>query len=386
MKLSSAHKAQLAKIGRVTLAGAMVVGSVAGTAPVSSVSAGALTSISVALSDSRPNTTATHTVSFKLPSGSTTAINQVDVKWCNTAGTFEDACTAPAGFNLITTSASAAGFKANSGATTGTFSVSGNVASFVVTTPAAEDPTMAHTLVFPGLTNGSSTGTKYLRVRTYSDLGSAALDTGGATYAIINPVTVSGQVLENLTFTVAPENGLVACGTGATVTAPSADATAIPFGVLTAGTSKVACQHITTATNAAAGYSVSLRHVNGGTAPQGGMCRQTAANCGTSGASTNTITATDVIADNGLTGTPAAWSEGTTKGQGVNVNGTNAQGFNAGGTDYKSLMGALGLTIAAHTAPTNGDTQNVVFRVDIPAAQTAGVYQNQVEYNVTPTY
>jgi hypothetical protein len=384
MQLSTAYKQRLAKVGRIATAGALLASTI--PAAVATPANAQLTSFSVTVSNTTPSATSTHTITFTPPGTTLTAINQVDWKWCTDAGTYTDTCTAPNGFNFSTTSATAAGFAGNAGATTGTFTApTANTGRFVVTTPAAETA-IAHTLVLPSVTNGSATGTRYLRLRTFSDTGSTTIDNGTGTYVVVNPVTVSGTVLETLTFTVsAVTSG--ACGTGgATVTATGATATTIPFGNFIPNTPRVGCHTINTATNASLGYTAKVFEVNAGASPSGGMCRQTASNCQTAGA-TGSTAAADVILDaGGLSSTAAAWVDGTTRGLGVNANGAQASGYNSTATDYKSLFGASGVVLSTNATSTAGVDTYVIYRADIAANQIAGVYQNQLFYVTTPIY
>ena len=383
MKLSSAHKAQLAKVTRVTLASAMVVGSVSSAfvAPAHA----QLTDITVALSTSRPSTTATHTITFQPASGTLTAIGKIDIKWCQEAGSFTDTCTLPTGANIDTTSATVTGFAGSAGSTTGTWSTSSPTATFTITTPATETD-IDHIITLPTMANGSAGGTKYVRIRTYQSDLTTVIDNGGATYAIVDSVTVSGTVLESMTFTVAAVTG-GACGTGgATVTATTATSTTIPFGNLQAGTPRVGCHTVNTATNASLGFTTTVEEVLGGTSPAGAMCRQTATNCTADGAQAGVGTSDAILDHASLTSTAADWQEGTTTGFGVNANGGHATGFNGNATDYKSLFGSAGVTLASLGTPTVGANTFVVYNVDIPSNQTAGVYQNRLFYVSTPKF
>jgi hypothetical protein len=386
MQLSSAYKHHLAKAARLATAGAMLVTSLG--AAVISPALAQTTSNSTTITSSQPGLTNNqYVVSFNPAAATITAIKDVTLKFCVEPGTYTDTCTAPAGMGFTTTSASAAGFGTSGGATTGTFSAAANVVTFVVTTPGANEvASNAHVLTFPGFTNPTSAGTYYTRVRTWSnDPPTTVIDAGTSAFAIVSPVTVSGTVLENLTFTVAAVTS-GACGAGGdTVTATAATATTVPFGNLNSGTPKIGCHNVKTATNASSGYSTYVHEVNAtGAAPAGAMCRQTATNCTTSGAQ-SAVSANDYIADAGLNGTAAAWTAGTTFGLGVGSVGAEAEPSFTAAT-YKTLLVIAGVKVATKASSTAGVNTAVAYKIDIPANQTAGVYQNQLEYISTPIY
>lgn len=394
MQLSSAYKERLAKAARLAGAGALVVSSF-GTAFAPVVSAARITSNSIQLSDTRPSATTQYKVTFR-PTG-TTGIKQINLKFCEEAGNYGDTCTDPtASHSAAYTAASAtvAGFTDGTGPNNtvdGSSSASGNVISIVLTTVGATESAVTdHVITLPGQTNATVAQTYYVRMITYSDTGSTSIDAGETAFALVQPVTVSGTVLESLTFQVLAVTAGT-CGTGAaTVTATTATATAIPFGNYVSGTPRVGCHTVSTATNATAGYSTVVQTVNPGSAPQGAMCRQTASNCSSIGGS-NTVASGDYIADAGLTSTAASWTNGTTFGLGVNANSgrqpTGGGGF-SGATVYKQVVGANGVQVATFTGPdtTGASLTYVVYRSDVPSNQTAGVYQNQLEYIDTPIF
>jgi len=385
MHLSTAHKKRLLQAARLATAGAMVASSL-GAAVTQSAFAAQLVSNKTLVSDSRPSqSNVTYTQTF-FPSVTTTAIAYVAVEYCTTADTFTAACTAPTGMDNAITGASAAGFGGSAGASAGTFTRdSANQFHFVPTTPATET-NISHSLVLTTVTNSSVAGTYYVRLRTYSDAGTTPLDDGTSAFAIVSAVQVSGRVLESMTFTVTLVNNATACaGAGGDTSTAASTATTVPFGNFASGTPRVVCQKVKTATNALSGYNTTIRETNGGASPIGGMCRQTATNCGADGG-TSGVSATDVIVDATLNSTPASWTNGTTFGLGVNANGTEADSAYGGATNYRSLFGATPIAVANKTGPTTGTDTYVVFKADVNSAQTAGVYQTSVEYVSTPTF
>src|SRR5690606_29534823 len=116
---------------------------------------------------------------------------------------------------------------------------------------------------------------------TFSDAATTPIDDGTGVFAIVDQVTVSGRVLEQMTFTVSGVAGGVACGTGETASANlTTTANTVPFGNYASGTPRIGCQTVSTSTNAQGGYTTTLRQWTGlGVAsPVGAMCRQTATN------------------------------------------------------------------------------------------------------------
>jgi hypothetical protein len=392
MQLSTAYKQRLAKAARMATAGAMVVSSV-GTVLAPSAFATPLNENRTLISDSRiSGASPKYTIEFKTPSSSTTTIARVNIEFCTTSYTFGPTCTAPAGMN-ITASQSTGVTATNFGGGTSVGSFAGDSANtmHVTFTGGGTETNVLHSLEYTGLiTNPTSVGTYYTRVRTFSDSsGTLPLDDGTSAFATVSRVTVSGRVLENMAFTVATVNNASTCSatSGDTATATS-QVTAVPFGNFLSGTPRVVCQKVKTVTNAVNGYSTTIIEVNAGAGNIGAMCRQTASNCDTNGATTG-ISAADAIVDAGagvLDATPRAWVPATTVGLGINANGAEADSAFVNGTNYRSVSGTTPIVLAGTSVPTNGTDTYVVFKADVPGVQTAGVYQNAVEYVTTPKF
>ncbi len=395
MKLSTVHKQRLAKLGRVTLAGAMVVSSLS-VSVVAPAQAAQLAQNSTTISDSGTSAVTTYVISFQPPSSSlTTLIDQVDVKFCAEAGNWADTCNAPAGFNLD------AGLSTGNTSISSTFGAGGGTAGTLntVTRDSASsmhititagtgtaETAVAHTITMTNVvTNPSGAATYYTRVKTSTDVP-ADIDVGESAFAILSPVTVSGRVLETLTFNVGLVGSGSACGTYENSTVASTTAT-VPFGNFVSGTPRVGCQTIATGTNADGGYATTIKEVNGGVAPVGGMCRQTALNCNASGGQTG-VASTDVIGDTVLNATPAAWTNNTTFGLGFGVSGADKDSAFTVDDTYRSLFGVNPINVSSDPNPTTtGDsTVYVVFKADVTATQTAGNYQNAIEYITTPLF
>ena len=211
-------------------------------------------------------------------------------------------------------------------------------------------------------------------------------DTGTAVVAIIDDVTVSASVGTSLTFTVAG----IASGTGSVVngeadsggtTDIATTATAIPWGTLTAGTTKLAAQTLSVTTNASNGYAVTLV-----------MDQRLTSSAG------DTIN----FFDDGTPATdPANWSAPATTLGSVDTYGhmgftsddaniAAADLFNAGEWAGDALAGDH--IVLHHSGPSDGSTQSsglshVGFRIQTSALQEAGSdYTAQLTYVATPIF
>lgn len=91
----------------------------------------------------------------------------------------------------------------------------------------------------------------------------------------------------------------------------------------------------------------------------------------------------------GTIGTPVAWNEGTTKGLGFTLYGTNATAISGGwgsGSNYAALPSSA-TTMYTRTGYTGGqqDILNMRLRLDIVNGQAAGIYTNVVTVTGTMT-
>ena len=217
-------------------------------------------------------------------------------------------------------------------------------------------------------------------------IGGGFGDTGTAVVAIIDDVTVSASVGTSLTFTVAG----IASGTGSVVngetdsggtTDIATTATAIDWGTLTAGTTKLAAQTLSVTTNASNGYAVTLV-----------MDQRLTSSAG------DTIN----FFDDGTPATdPANWSAPATTLGSVDTYGhmgftsddaniAAADLFNAGEWAGDALAGDH--IVLHHSGPSDGSTQSsglshVGFRIQTSALQEAGTdYTAQLTYVATPIF
>jgi len=120
-----------------------------------------------------------------------------------------------------------------------------------------------YSFALAGITNSSNTGTYYGHVSTYTnaDCSTGATDSGVISFAIFQGVTVSVSVAETLTSSI---NGLApaACPNYDNAGAPNevtTTASTVPFGNANADTFYDGCQDVRVATNAGAGYAMTIQ-------------------------------------------------------------------------------------------------------------------------------
>ena len=347
--------------------------------------AAALTSISDTISDSDLSVVANHTIAFTTPTG-VAAGGIITVTFAagfnmNTVA-FEDMDLTDDGTD-VTLAAAASG--ASWGAA---------LASQVITLTNGSGAVGAGSLMVLDIgLNATHSGTGDTQIINPNAAASVNItiaggfgDTGTAVVAIIDDVTVSASVGTSLTFTVAG----IASGTGSVVngeadsggtTDIATTATAIPWGTLTAGTTKLAAQTLSVATNASNGYAVTMV-----------MDQRLTSSAG------DTIN----FFDDGTPATdPADWSAPATTLGSVDTYGhmgftsddaniAAADLFNAGEWAGDALAGDH--IVLHHSGPSDGSTQSsglshVGFRVQTSALQEAGSdYTAQLTYIATPIF
>lgn len=189
------------RAGRIFAALGVLTASVLSAVVPAIVSADTITTRSIELSSSTKSASATYNVTFTTIAAST---GVVEIDFCDTAA-IDTACTAP---DINTASvARAAGV-----AGTATSTNSGKGVKFVPTAPAAAG---SFNVELSGITNPTTAQTMYARIVTYaddaaytnvsngytdpSDVGTY-LDDGSVALSITDGFSVSGSVLESLTF------------------------------------------------------------------------------------------------------------------------------------------------------------------------------------------
>jgi len=216
--------------------------------------AGTFTNAKLTISDSRAGQTAV-TYDFAFTTTVTTAIKQVDITFCTTpTGT----CTAPTGLDVGATPVLDSDNIAGTGRTT-TNPTGDNTIRVVIGTPATQS-TQAVTMSVTGVTNSTTVNSSYFaRIRSFSDTGTTEIDNQNVAVAVLdtNSLSVTAEVGSTFTFAVAAATtGTV---NGAAIDVTDTTNSTIPFGVLSAGASKIAAHDASVYTNSNNGYTITVR-------------------------------------------------------------------------------------------------------------------------------
>ncbi len=213
---------------------------------------------------------------------------------------------------------------------------------------------------------------------SYEFLVTAGADTGRTRVAILDNVDVTAIVNTSFTFVV---TGLAtSTSVNGTTTTGSTTATAIPFGVLTAGVPKVMAQNLAVTTNARNGFVVTVEQDQN-------LLSSTGADI-------------DGFIDGGYTNSPAFWLAPTNNIGNENTWGhwgltseddINSSEFTTGGTRFVAAS-TTPRQIFSHTGPADGITANigttdVGYAIQITPLQEAGDdYSTILTYIATPTF
>ena len=342
--------------------------------------------ISNTLSDSDVSSLSNHTIQFTIPTSSPGVI---------AGGTI--VVTFPAGFNLATSGVAFGDvdFAINGAEQTlaGTASpgvwgaaVSGSNLTLTSNNGVVTAGQVVRIKVGTNAVTGT-TGTNRVTnpgsVNSYEFLVTAgAADSGRTRVAILDNVDVTAIVNTSFVFTV---SGLATSTVvnGVTTTG-STTATAIPFGVLTAGAAKSMGQRLNVTTNARNGFVVTVEQDQN-------LLSSTGADI-------------DGFRDGAYTNTPEAWgaaplnqigNENTWGHWGLTTSDTNLDAQLGGGTFVGSRFVAASTTprnIFAHTGPSDGVTDDigsttVGYQIQITPLQEAGDdYSTVLTYIATPTF
>ncbi len=339
--------------------------------------AGTLTNAKVLINNSQASATNV-SYNFRFTTPATTAIGKVVIQFCTTAS---GTCTTPTG--MTTTGAARANDNIAGTGRTDTFTTNGTL-SVDITTAAAQS-TQNVVMDFTGITNPSTTNTSHFaRITTYQSDDSTVLDTATVAFATLdtNSIAVSATVDPTLTFTVTgvTGDGSATVNSAVITNGLATTATTIPFGTLTAGTSKIAAHDVTITTNAFNGYTVTASH--SATSQSGNPPL-------ISGTSNNIDSFT------GTNSSPATWS--SPSGTSANVN----TGFFGYTTEDTSLCTGTanrfssnkwagttttGEEIICSTTGVSSQTTRVGWQIEVNNLQPAGSYTGTVILIATPTY
>ncbi len=347
---------------------------------VNNANAGTFTNAKVLINNSQSGATSV-SYNFRFTAAATTAIKQINIKFCTTPGAYADACTTPTG--IVTTGAALSADNITGTGRTNTFTGNG-ILQTVVTSASTQSPT-AITYDITGITNPTADNTtSYARVITYSDTGTTEIDSTSVAFAVLDSdsIAVSATVDPNFTFTVAgvSTGGNFNGGTGNINVTTTA--TAIPFGGLVAGTPKIAAHDVTISTNASNGYTVTASHsatTQSGNPPL------------VSGSTDNIDSFT------GTNATPTTWSApgGTTANTNTGFFGYSTEDatlctgtaarFTTGGAKWAGSS-SLGEEVICNTTGVTSQTTRLGWEAEANSIQPSGAYTGTVILIATPTY
>ncbi len=209
-------------------------------------------------------------------------------------------------------------------------------------------------------------------------IGGTWADSGETRVAIIDDVVVTAAVATSFTFTV---NGTTTgIGVNGTTTSTTTTATAIGFGTLSPGVVYTAAQRLEVTTNAASGFSVTVRQDQNLTSATGADI--------------------DTFFDGTAVVTPQAWqapaatlgSEATYGHFGVTSEDSTLSGGDPFATNFWSGSIGSSTQVFYHNGPADGATAHqgrtvVGYQVQVSALQEAGNdYTNTLTYVATPIF
>lgn len=228
------------------------------------------------------------------------------------------------------------------------------------------------TMTLTNVTNPSTTAVFYANIKSYSSTDEATLiDSGGVATATVPVVTVTGTQLESLTASIAGKTSGTVCSTNTVL--GTTTATAINFGNFAGAAEISAAQTLTLGSNATTGVSAKL-------------------------VENQLLSGPTTIADFGTTtdnSAGTAWVDNTSTGFGVCAKGGDTLhagtasyvnfGSASNGTQWKGLV-TTPKSVANTTGPSSSTTTDIEFTVAVPANLQAGVYTNQLTYNILANY
>ena len=255
------------------------------------------------------------------------------------------------------------------------------------------------TVINPPPASGHTVGTadSYKIIVQHLDGSNNVIDQTTVAVGLIESVRVTATVAPQISFSIASQaSALTRCNVATTITTSAA---AVPFGDLTGVAPAVGAHLLSVTTNAANGYAVTVREND-----QLGLDSKTCTTDGSgdnecindaSGAGSMSHTASDEWS--------AATSSNTEYGFGYSLQSNtgsptlafahNASGGGSCGTNtncWKHFADAqaseVTQQIASNSSPTGNDAFYVCYKVNVPATQVAGNYDNNLTYVATATF
>ena len=335
--------------------------------------AGALTSVSDTLSESRPGLGANHTIVFTNPS-STIAAQTIAYTFDPNTSLFGNIVNVTPS-DVTSTGMTITGTSCVNGGTNVSMATSSNALTFTVCGGATiASGTITLRVLNTKITNPTSTGSYVIRI-------AAGTNSADTRVAIVNGVNVTAAVATTFTFTVSGLPTSTVLGNGATTTNASASST-LPFGTIAPNSHAELAQQLNVSTNAANGFAVTVHEDQDMTSVTG-----------------NSI---HLFKDGNATSSPSVW---VAPGSVINVPQTyghfgvtsdDASGTVAFGTSTPLYVGSFNptstVTVFSWTGPADGTTQNVgaakvAFRIEIgPLQAAANDYTNNLIYVATPVF
>jgi hypothetical protein len=339
-----------------------------------------LTSVSDVLSDSDPSASSVHTITFTTPNGMA-AGETFEVAFHADFDTSD--LSDPDNDIAVTVNGNASSTDAAAGANT--FGVDDLGTDTLLFTAGTGGVASSSVLVLTiGDESGNMVANPAVTTSYQIAIGGGAStmqDNGYALVAIIDNVLVTAEVQATLTFTVSGTTTGATVNGSATTTFDDSTDTTLPFGVLSAGTSKTLGQDLTVETNAANGYIVTVE-----------QDQQLQSSTGAD---------IDGFVDGSWDDAPAGWtspsnsiSDEDTWGH-WGLTSTDFLTGRANGEFSSDTWVAASTTptvIMGHTGPSDGETDGVGratigYQVEITTLQEAGDdYNTTLTYIATPTF
>jgi hypothetical protein len=354
-----------------------------------------LTDRSVTISSNAINATGvTYEIKF---TPTNNAIQGIVIDFCSNSPIIGAACTAPGGLTIgasPTATISSATNITNANWTEAAQDAGPPYTTLEYKGTAAQTPTGSEeiTIVLTGVTNPSAVGTFYARMFTYATAGAVDsyddetpgthVDDGAAAMSTAQQVSVSGTVMETLTFCVSGPVSAAPPTTCSSTTAPTLtlghgtpatlDASAIDTGVA----------YSLVSTNAGGGISIRMKNSNA----CGGLSKDNGSNC-------------QIAAANSGGATPESFSNGESK-FGMRAASTGGTGTltidstYSSGTDYgmdtttsdNNVTSTYGSEVASSTGVLDGVRTDYTFAAGASNTTPAGLYTATMSLIATGTY
>ena len=343
--------------------------------------AASLTSVSDTLSDSAPSVLANHSIQFTSPTGiangdTVTVTFSADWNLSTSSVAFGD-------IDVATTSDYTLAADCTGSEEIGA-SISGQVLTLTFCSgDGGSVPAYGTTTIQIG-TNASG-GTNQMtnpgNVGSYViSIGGTQTDSADTQVAIIDNVLVTASVSTSFTFTVSGMPAGYTINSSPTTTADVTTATTLPFGNLTAGTSKTLAQRLNVSTNARNGFVVTANQDQNLTSSTGADI--------------------DTFIDGASTAVPAAWqgpagtlnSENTYGHMGITSEDSDLNSGEFASDKWAGDFVGNAREVFSHDGPADGITDDqgsttVGFQVETMAFQEAGSdYTATLTYVATPTF